>query len=256
MQPIYTPDTCRAAYQLQWSLSVFWRAPQDDETWLDALRDATEPDGVRVLGHRLAGPKTSQFHLSTKPHVAPAEFAQSVKGRLQHILGARAPKAFQRHYSFRSIGSMTRSAVEQYVADQVGHHPMADDRVQAKLADSQIACPDVDLSEPRQSGHARYWYNLHVAFVNDGRWMEVRDDVLHGLRQMILGVAHKRGHRLSRAGIVPDHTHLVLGCSVHECPEDVVLCYMNNLAFTCGMRPVFQFGYYVGTVGEYDTRVV
>jgi len=31
---------------------------------------------------------------------------------------------------------------------------------------------------------------------------------------------------------------------------------MNNLAYTCGMKPVFRFSYYVGTFSEYDLGVI
>jgi hypothetical protein len=27
---------------------------------------------------------------------------------------------------------------------------------------------------------------------------------------------------------------------------------MNNLAYAAGMKPIFKFGFYVGTFGEYD----
>ena len=44
--------------------------------------------------------------------------------------------------------------------------------------------------------------------------------------------------------------------TVAESPEEIALAYMNNLAFAHGMRPVYQFGYYVGTFGEYDMAAV
>ena len=31
---------------------------------------------------------------------------------------------------------------------------------------------------------------------------------------------------------------------------------MNNLASACGLKRVFAFGYYVGTIGEYNLRAV
>ena len=44
----------------------------------------------------------------------------------------------------------------------------------------------------------------------------------------------------------------MLGCNVTESPAEVALSYMNNLAWTAGMKRVFGFGFYVGTFGEYD----
>ncbi len=65
-------------------------------------------------------------------------------------------------------------------------------------------------------------------------------------------IVEKKGHLLSRAGIFADHLHLAVGCGIRESPQEVALSYMNNLAYARGMRPVFQFGCYVGTFGEYD----
>ena len=35
-----------------------------------------------------------------------------------------------------------------------------------------------------------------------------------------------------------------------------MLAFLNNLAFVHGMKPVFQFGAYVGTFGEYHQGAV
>ena len=131
---------------------------------------------------------------------------------------------------------------------------MADQRVQQRLEQFQIFRPEVDLSQPRRTSHAEYWYNLHIVIVNDERYMEVRDEVLAGLRDMILKASDAKGHLLSRAAIVP--AHLILGCDLEESPEQVVLGYMNNLAYACGMKPVFRSSYYVGTLSEYDLGVI
>ena len=73
---------------------------------------------------------------------------------------------------------------------------------------------------------------------------------------MILGVAQKKGHRLSRAAILPDHVHLTLGCAINETPEAVAIAYLNNLAYAQGMQPLYRHSYYVGTFGEYDLDAV
>jgi REP element-mobilizing transposase RayT len=179
----------------------------------------------------------------------------SVKGRLQHAIREERPKAFRRNYGLRSVGSATRKVIEQYVTSQVAHHPMADLNVQETLRDIQIDDPSVDLSAPRQNAHALYWYNLHVCFIADGRCMEVHREPLLAMRSMILRSAAKHAHLLSRGGILADHIHLTLGCDVKDSPSDVALSYMNNLAYSCGMKRAFAFGYYVGTFGEYDLGV-
>ena len=130
--PIYTVANCKAAYQLNWALSLFWHTSVADAAWLPELQAATEADGVRVLEHRF---------------------------------------------------------------------------------------------------------------------------IIMGMRDMIVRAAGKKEHLLSRAGIVPDHVHLAIGCNLAESPAEVALSYMNNLAYACGKKRVFAFGFYVGTFGEYDLGV-
>ena len=115
--------------------------------------------------------------------------------------------------------------------------------------------PSVNLSEPRHSAHGLYWYNLQVCFINDGSCMEIRPEPLLRMREMIVKSAAKHAHLLSTGGIVADHIHLTLGCNVEESPAEVAISYMNNLAYACGMKRVFAFGFYVGTFGEYDLGV-
>jgi hypothetical protein len=132
---------------------------------------------------------------------------------------------------------------------------MADPRVQEMLREVQIHDPAVDLRSPRQNAHALYWYNLHVCFINDGRCMEIRREPLLRMREMLVKSATKHEHLFSEAGIVPDHVHLALGCNVQDSPADVALSYMNNLAYACGIKRAFAFGFYLGTFGEYDLGV-
>lgn len=257
MQPIYTADNSTPAYQLNWGLTIFWRsAPVSDDVWLADLQEITEPDGVRVLKHQFTTGDASQFFLSTKPQVAPQALIRSVKGRLQHAIAARAPKAFQRNYALRSIGSATRAVVERYVADQLGHHRMADPHVQQRLVAFQKTYSGIDLSEPMFSAHGEYWYNLHIVFVTAERWPEIRESVLAKRLATIEVAAAKHGHRLSRSSVLPDHVHLTLGCSIDQSPEQVALGYLNNAAYAAGMKPEFQYSYYAGTIGEYDRGAV
>lgn len=86
--------------------------------------------------------------------------------------------------------------------------------------------------------------------------MELRPSVLDKMSAMIESVAAKYGHRISRVGLLDDHVHLTLGCIVDQSPQDIALKYLNNCAYAIGMKPVFQFGYYAGTIGEYDRGAV
>lgn len=92
--------------------------------------------------------------------------------------------------------------------------------------------------------------------VSQGRYREIGEDELTRLSAMIEKVASKHGYRLSRVGQLADHIHMTMGCAMDDSPEQVALSYLNNCAYACGMKPVFQFSYYVGTIGEYDQGAV
>ena len=255
-QPIYTAANCNPAFQLNWSLAVFWRAVAPQGEWLAPLTAALEGDGVRLLEHHQHSPTTSQFLLSTRPATAPEDIIRLVKGRLQHLVRADRPKAFRRNYGMYSVGTVKRDVVENYVASQLTHHQMADSRVQGKLDGFGFHTPEVDLSEPRRSSHGEFVYNLHFVLVHDGRWAEIRDEVLKATHDALLSIGKKKGHLLSRSAVLADHVHFTLGARLSESPEEIALAYLNNLAFTHGMRPLFEFGYYAGTFGPYGIGAV
>ena len=256
LQPLYTLENCTFSSPLQWGLSVFWRTPVQDASWFPELAHALEPDGIRLLGHRFLRPGTSQFALSTRPDVSPVLLVQRVKGRLQYQVRASLPKALKANYALRSFGRVKREVIEEYVATQLGHHHMADERVQKMLEGLQMVQPEVDLESPRKTAQGIYWYNLHVVLVHAERWCEVRETVLNKVRAMLLKVSKSKGYALSRAGILADHVHLALGCPLEVAPAAVALAFLKNLAFVHEMRPVFQFGAYLGTFGEYDQGAV
>ncbi len=256
MEPIYTAENCTFVHPLQWGLTIFWLQSQNRTEWLDALRESLEPDGIRILSHRLLNPETSQFAISTKPHVSPLRIVQRVKGRLQHMVRETQPKPFRRNFAIRSFGSEERSVVEGYVSQQTNLHSYADTRFQAFLESLQIRDSAVDLSQAMKTSHGLYWYNLHVVLVHRERWQCVSSARLIAVRDMILRIGQKKRRRISRAGILPDHIHVATGCGFEDSPQDVALCFLNNLAFVHEMKPVFQFGGFVGTFGEYDNRVV
>ena len=256
-EPIYTTNNCKAAYQLNWSLSVFWREPPPEPAdWVEDLKQATEPDGVRLLEHRIREPRTSQFLLSTAPAISPREVIRSVKARLQVLVRVSIPKAFQRNYSIYSVGSAKREAIENYLETQLAHHPMAAPRAHERLEQYQIDCPEANLSRPQRTSHGEFIYNLHLVLVNDGRWRNVEHERLCRVRDMVVATARKKGHLLGKARVLADHIHLMLACGIADSPMEVALAYLNNLAFAQEMRPVYQFGLFVGTFGNYDLGAI
>lgn len=256
LTPIYTRENCRFAFPLQWGLTIFWRSEQLQAFWLEAISPLLEDDGIRILSHRFLDSKTSQFAISTKPHVSPQLIVQRVKGRLQYAVRDEQPKPFQRNFAIRSFGAEQRLTIENYVANQTDHHRCADPRFQCFLESIQIHNKAIDLSTAKKTSHGLYWYNLHVVLVNQERWRLGDENLLKAIREMILRVESKKEWSISRAGILPDHIHLALGCSFDVAPDEVTFSFLNNFAYVYGMKPVFQFGAYIGTFGEYDHRVV
>jgi REP element-mobilizing transposase RayT len=256
MQPVYTSANCTPAYQLRWSLALFAKvALPRVEDWLAELKTSVERDGVRILEHHCRGPTVWQFLISTQPHVAPPEIVKSVKGRLQTLVRSSHPRAFRRNFSLASVGDARQQVVEAYVAGQLGHHRMADEAVQQRLAKFQLHLPQADLAE-QFSSHGRYVYNLHLVLVHEARWRDVDEQRLATTRDMVLKVAGKKQHRLSRASLLADHLHITLGCPLDAAPEEVALAYLNNLAYGHGMQALYRHGYYVGTFGSYDMGAI
>lgn len=253
-KPIYTFENCRFAYQLNWSVALFWDSTAiDTQEWADQLRSVTQPDGVRILECHNKDEATSLFLVSSLPQVTPPQIIRSVKGRLQHLMRSMRPKAFKRNYSVRSVGSANQQVLEEYISGQVQKHPMADPRVQARFARYQVDRA-VDLNAARRGSHGQFIYNLHVVLVRSERHRIVDEESIARVRQVILRASGKKGHLLRKAGILSDHIHLALGADLNESPSEVALGYLNNLAYVEGQRPVF--GAFLGTFGEYDRGAI
>ena len=133
---------------------------------------------------------------------------------------------------------------------------MADPRVQAVFEPYQVCDPQVDLSQPRQGDHGLYWYNLHAVLVHAERFRDFSEERIAARKETILAIGKKHGYLLSRVGILSDHLHLALGGRPDHSPGEIAIRFLNNLAYHEGMKWVFDFGYYVGTFGEYDLGAI
>src|SRR5207253_11359182 len=131
---------------------------------------------------------------------------------LQHDIQGQLPKALKRNFAIRSFERVTRQTIENYVRSQLQHHRLADPRMQELLQRLQIHDPHVNLSKASRTPHGIYWSNLHVVLVHRERWAQAREDILCGVREMILKVSSAKGFAISRAAILADHVHLALGC--------------------------------------------
>jgi REP element-mobilizing transposase RayT len=257
MEPIYTPENSKAAFQLNWSAALFGtrEIPAASE-WLADLKSATEPDGVRILEFHQPQPNVVQFLLSTLPALSPSQIVRSVKGRLQYAIRDKIPKAFRRNYFIGSVGEANCELLDQYVGKQSRKHPMADAAVQARIAALQFHDSRVDLSAQRTGTYGKFVHGLQIVLENAEDWHEVRESFLLRSRNMILACAAKKRWLLSRIGILSNHLHILVGIGVNESPEGAALSLLNNLAFAQGMKPVFRCSYYVGTFGKYDRGAI
>ena len=155
---------------------------------------ATEPDGVRILDYYRSSHSINQILVSTKPILSPEAIIRSIEGRLQYIIQEESPKAFQRNYSMKSVGTPKKDAVNKYIESQLTHHPFADERVTRRFANYQIVNSGVDLSPPHRSSYGEYCCNLHIVLVNNDRWREIDDGLISTLREMNIRAAEKKGH--------------------------------------------------------------
>jgi len=257
MEPIYTAENTKAAYQLNWSVALFGATEVPAPTaWLPQLKSAAEPDGVRILECHWPSSKVVQLLISALPPLSPSQIVRSVKGRFQYVIRDKSPKAFRRNYFIGSVGEVNSRVLDQYIGKQAAKHPMADPTVQSRLEAHQFHDPRVDLSSRRTGNYGQYVHSLQIVLESSGNWHEVREDVLSGARNMIVRCASKKGWLLSRIGLLSNHLHILIGIGVNESPESAALSLLNNLAFAQGCKPVFKFSYYAGTFGRYDRKAI
>ena len=256
VSPIYTAENVNFAYQLRWAMSLFSMGDRPPESTLAPMAESLETDGIRVLSYRYANPTMVQLTISVKPDMSPSTIAQRVKGRLWYAWKDHKLVTIDKHYALRSYGTQEREIIEQYVAGQALHHPMATEKATSLFEELTYIAPEIDLSQAIQVGDSLLWYNLHIVLAHVERWRTVNRSVLEAVREMILRVAIKYNWRLSRCGIVADHVHLAIGVNAQDSAQEVVLKFMNNLAFVHGMKPIYSFGAFVSTFGEYDQRVI
>lgn len=222
---------------------------------LDRLATALQTDHL-VLESHTWNTNAVQLTVGAQPDQAPIWICQRLKGRLDHALRQQVtPVAFSRKVSLRAIGHNRTGVVEQYVRDQLAHVDLADTKYKALLADVAIHNPEVDLAEPAESSHGRYWYNLHVVFVVADRYRVGDRGFLDRLRERVMSVAAEQGCALKRVAIMPDHMHVALRGNPKLSPQDIALGLQNASAEAAGCR-LWEDRFYMGTFGAYDNAAV
>lgn len=260
VKPIYTPEnTNNPAYHLRYTWTGWPSSgslPEPNKGLLDDFASALAADCIRPLEHAWS-PNEVQFTCSVTPQVTPTLFAARMKGRLQHLLRqCGQPVAFSRKVAVRTIGDSRTEQVEAYIRQHVAKEPVADPSFREFLDSLTVVDETVDLSVPTETRSGRYWYNLHLVIVAQERHRTRDKARLLKVRDQSLKIAEEKGHRVSVLSVVPEHLHMAVRGDIELSPEDIALAFMSNLAHSLGQNAIWQFGYYVGTFGEYDMYAV
>ena len=259
MKPLYEPGArAHAVLRFGWagwptSHTVF---PRVMESCLTMPSAAWEGDGMRLFEYEF-GPKRVLMTFGVTPQVAPVLFTARAKGRLDYALRvAKVGVSFSRKVAMCSLGENHRVEVESYIQNQVDKEPLADPAARETLRQFTVVDPEVDLSQPTATKSGRYWYNLHLVLVTEGRWRTCDPRWLGKIRDQAFRIAEKKGYRISRLSAMPDHLHLSLRGNPDDSPETIALAFQNNLAYALGQFRVWRPTYHAGTFGEYDMNAV
>ena len=193
-------------------------------------------------------------HLLHTARRVPCFSGGAAKGRLQHALRKATPNfsGFSRKVSVNTVGHNCREDVEAYIASQVDAAAFADPSFRDMLKEFTTIREDVDLSLPTESLHGRYWYNLHLVLVTAERHRVVDRTRLGTLHDFSFKIAERKGYKISRLSVMPDHLHAALRGDIEQSPQEIALAFQNNLAYALGQVPHWACTFYVGTFGEYD----
>jgi REP element-mobilizing transposase RayT len=258
-QPLYSAQHQQSAFALRYSWTG-WITQGDihglpNEAWTELIT-AWETDGLRLFDRLI---RDSEIHLTFSgiPSVTPILVAARAKGRLQYALRmAGAPVTFSRKVSIRTVGNNTTPAIEGYIRAQVRNEDFIDPRFAEFLEQFTIINPRADLRQPAETNSGRYWYNLHLVLVTEGRHRIIDGPGLRTIRDGAFKIAEKKEYAIGAISVMPDHVHLALRGNLEHSPEQIALAFQNNLAYMLNRGAVWRRGFYVGTFGEYDMRAI
>jgi len=212
-------------------------------------------DGLRRLGARWSRDLV-QLSFEASPDISPVFFASRVKGRLDHLLRKLGtPACFSRKVGVRAIGDNTDPVVEQYLALQQRRGDFADARYRATLTEFSREFPEVDLEDPSETGSGRYWYNLHLVAVTNGRFRMGKEDYLPRLAAAIPEWAREERALLRSMALMADHVHLALRGDPARSPGEIAEGFYRAMNRAAGLR-LFSERIYVGSFSSYSTRLI
>ncbi|MEZ5307172.1 MAG: transposase [Pyrinomonadaceae bacterium] len=258
--PFYTASNCSdPAYSLRFTWTGWLAAKSclfpSSYVLPGDLVGRWESDELRLLEAETSG-KCARVLFSVKPSLSPIIIATLAKGRLQYELRKWLPDlSFSRKVSLRSINSINRDQVDDYLSNQVKKDCFVDQKYRRKLDRFTWVERNAAASAPTLSRSGRYWYDLHLVFRTAFGLNFTPNHEMERIRDTLILISEKHGHRLRGYSLMPDHLHIALRGNIGWSPETIALNYMNNLAYAM-RRPIWQNGYYAGTFGDYSQRVI
>ena len=152
------------------------------------------------------------------------------------------PVEFSRKLAVRSVGENRTPTVETYIRSQVVKEHFVDPRFADFLKQFTVTDPAVDLSVPSESASGRYWYNLHLVMVVDGRCRIVAERDLTAIRDGCRRIAEKKEYRIAAMSVMPDHLHMALRGKIEHSPSEIALAFQNNLAHKLNRGAIWRNG--------------
>lgn len=235
------------------SAGVFPPEPAAD--FFAALRAAWRTDGLDLLTC-VWTPAEIQLAFRVEPDISPALFSARVKGRLQHALRqAGTPVSFSRKVAMRSLGDNRSEVVEAYLRAQTARAELVDDRYRATLKAAAFEDAAVDLSRPLDTNHGRYWFNLHLVAVTEGRFRIGQEDFLAKVRAGVFAWAAETKSALKAFAPMPDHVHVAARVDPERTPRELGAALWRCLNHAAGCR-LMSDRVYAGTFSEYGLGAI
>jgi putative transposase len=222
------------------------------------LETKLEPTYVRIL-------------LSLKPDQSVSRAVQRLKGNISRQFSAtfttrlpelRMPTLWARGYFARSSGKVNLDTVRSYVDSQIAHHGYRGTWTEAlRYRNPQFKSPAFSLA------HCVTILQYHLVLVTDFR-IPIFDEVIAPkLFQYVIAIGEKRGFKVDRMTVLPDHIHLLIEALPSLAIGDCALSLVNNTRHwmeknywgvlkQANAWDVWRPSFYAGTVGEYTTAQV
>jgi hypothetical protein len=232
--------------------------PPPDADFFAALDARWASDGLRRIAQRWQDDLV-QFTFEAPAGVSPEFLAGRAKGRLDHALrGAGWRGGFERKVAVRSLGENTLEVVLPYIATQLDRADLADPRYVSSLAEAAWEDGDIDLEEPVASDFGRYWYNLHLVAVTNGRRRIGREDFLPKITaavrtwsgRLAAGGSAKARPGVHSLAVMPDHVHLAVRGPSAQSPDEIAGGLREALNRAAGCL-LFDPRVYAGTFSSY-----